>query len=62
MRKSIRVYTKKQRADAPGTMVGVRLQPEQLAALDAWIETQPDPKPSRPEAMRRLAEKGLAGE
>jgi len=37
----------------------VRLQPDQIAALDAWIETQPDPKPSRPEAMRRLAEKGL---
>jgi hypothetical protein len=29
-----------------------------VAALDAWIASQPDPKPSRPEAIRRiLAEK-----
>ena len=39
-------------------MVGVRLQPDQLAALDAWIAHQPD-KLSRPEAIRQLAEKGL---
>jgi len=30
------------------------LPPEQLAVLDAWILAQPDPKPSRPEAIRRL--------
>jgi hypothetical protein len=61
MAKSIRVYTKKQRAEAPGTMVGVRLQPDQLAALDAWIEHQPDSL-SRPEAVRRLIELGLKGQ
>ena len=38
----------------------VRLQPDQLAALDHWIEAQPDPKPSKPEAIRRLIEKGIA--
>lgn len=54
MAKSIRVYTKSKRADAPGTMVGVRLQPEQLGALDAWIEGQEEPRPSRPEAIRLL--------
>jgi hypothetical protein len=28
------------------------------SALDSWIASQPDPKPSRPEAIRRiLAEK-----
>jgi len=32
----------------------VRLQPDQLAALDHWIEQQPDPKPTRPEAVRRI--------
>lgn len=53
MGKSIRVYTKTNRPDAPGTMVGVRLQPDQLATLDAWIERQ-DPQPSRPEAIRAL--------
>jgi hypothetical protein len=37
-----------------GTMIGVRLQPDQLAALDHWIDQQPDPKPTRPEAVRRI--------
>jgi len=37
-----------------GQLVGVRLQPDQLAALDHWIEQQPDPKPTRPEAVRRI--------
>jgi len=36
-----------------------RLQPNELAALDAWIATQDDPKPTRPEALRQLARKGL---
>jgi hypothetical protein len=35
------------------------MQEAHLAALDAWIERQPEPKPSRPEAIRRLVEKGL---
>lgn len=35
-------------------MIGLRLQPDLLARLDAWIEAQPDPKPTRPEAVRRL--------
>jgi hypothetical protein len=39
-------------------MVGVRLQPEPLARLDAWIAKQDD-APSRPEAARRLIEAGL---
>lgn len=37
-----------------GTMVGVRLQPDMLAALDALIAEQPDPKPTRPEAVRQV--------
>ena len=37
----------------------VRLQPPQMAELDAWITAQPDPKPSRPEAIRRLVEDAL---
>jgi len=32
---------------------------ELSAALDAWIAAQPDPKPSRPEAIRHLMEIGL---
>ncbi|AWB20951.1 CopG family transcriptional regulator [Methylobacterium currus] len=40
-----------------GTGIMVRCHEEQLGALDAWIADQPDPKPSRPEAIREaLAE------
>jgi hypothetical protein len=42
-----------------GTLIGVRLQPEQLAAVDTWREAQ-DGVPSRPEAVRRLIDKGLS--
>jgi hypothetical protein len=38
----------------------VRVQPVQLTALDAWIAAQDDPPPSRPEAIRRLVDLGLA--
>jgi cytochrome c553 len=61
MTKSIRGYAKKQRTEAAGTMVGVRLQPDQLTALDAWIKHQPDTL-SRPEGVRRLMEIGLKGQ
>jgi hypothetical protein len=37
-----------------GDAVTVRLDPEQVSKLDAWITAQPDPKPSRTEAVRRL--------
>jgi hypothetical protein len=41
-----------------GDGVMVRLQPPQMAALDAWIAKQPEPV-TRPEAIRRLIEAGL---
>jgi len=44
-----------------GTMIGVRIRPDQLAALDSWIKHQPD-ELSRPEAVRRLMEIGLKGQ
>jgi hypothetical protein len=53
------VITRKRRGPAPtgkGVLIGVRLQPDQLAALDAWIDRR-DPKPSRPEAIRILLQK-----
>jgi hypothetical protein len=56
MAMSIRAYTKTRRADRAGTMIGVRLQPDQLARLDEWISTLPDPRPTRPEAIRRALE------
>lgn len=37
-----------------GVQIGVRLQPDQLAALDAWIARQDEPRPSRPEAVRQM--------
>ncbi len=42
-----------------GKLVGVRILPDLLAQLDAWIADRSDPKPSRPEAIRRLVELGL---
>jgi hypothetical protein len=42
-------------------LIGVRLHPPELARLDGWAETQVD-KPSRPKALWRLAERGLAAE
>jgi hypothetical protein len=42
------------RVDA--TPVNTRFPPTELAKLDTWIANQPDPKPSRPEAVRRLVE------
>jgi hypothetical protein len=41
--------------------IGLRLPPDDLAAVDAWIAKQAKPKPSRPEAIRRLVEIGLKG-
>jgi hypothetical protein len=41
--------------------VSIRLKPDQLAALDMWIARQPEPWPSRPEAIRRLAQMSLEG-
>ena len=44
------------------TPVNVRLPPAELDALDAWIATQPEPRPTRPEAVRRLMTAGLASD
>jgi hypothetical protein len=37
----------------------LRVLPGELARIDAWVKAQPKPRPSRPEAIRRLAELGL---
>jgi hypothetical protein len=52
------VITKKRRGPSPtgkGTLVGVRIQPPQLKALDAWISKQDAPL-TRPEAIRAMME------
>jgi hypothetical protein len=46
-------------ATGKGEPILVRLQPPQLAALDAWIARQ-NAQLSRPEAIRRLLEQALA--
>ena len=43
----------------PGILV--RLQPEDLAALDAWIAARGD-NPSRPEAVRTLIRLGMTAQ
>jgi hypothetical protein len=40
-------------------LTGLRIPAELNAKLTAWIERQPDPRPSRSEAIRRLLEKAL---
>lgn len=50
--------SKRGRPRTDATPVMVRLQPDQLAALDAWREAQPG-TPSRPEAIRTLLRKAL---
>jgi Arc/MetJ-type ribon-helix-helix transcriptional regulator len=37
------------------------MPPELEGKLDAWIEEQPEPRPSRSEAIRRLLERALEG-
>jgi hypothetical protein len=49
---------KKQRASTAGKLVGTRFQTDLLEAIDQWRRGQPD-LPTRPEAVRRLVEKGI---
>ena len=37
------------------------LTPKLTERLDAWIAAQPEPRPSRDDAIRRLLEEALAG-
>jgi hypothetical protein len=58
------VITKKRRGPLPtgkGTLIGVRLQPAHLKALDAWVAKQKPPV-TRPEAIRALLAKALCVE
>jgi len=42
-----------------GQLIGVRLAPDLLGQVDAWIAAHPGPKPSRPEAIRTLLRERL---
>jgi hypothetical protein len=41
-----------------GTLIGVRIEPDDLELLDLWRNEQSD-KPGRPEAIRRLVQRGV---
>ena len=45
-------------ATGRGQTIGVRMLPDQLSALDAWIAKQPR-KVTRPEAIRAFVARGL---
>lgn len=53
MAPSSRDNTKRKRPEQTGTLIGVRLQPEQLSALDAWIGANA-PEATRPEGIRKI--------
>jgi hypothetical protein len=55
------VSAKNVRPGQIGEMVSTRVQPEMIKLIDEWRRAQPD-LPSRPEALRRLAMKGLGSE
>ena len=38
----------------------IRIPVELFEALDAWIAEQPEPLPTRPEAVRHILQKALA--
>jgi hypothetical protein len=42
-----------------GRSLGLRLYPDLEAAIDRWIRQQPKPRPSLPEAIRKLVWRGL---
>lgn len=46
-------------ATGKGTPIQVRLSPDLLASLDAWIASLPEPRPTRPAAIRLFVEAGL---
>ena len=61
---SNRVLHKKRRGPAPTgktPATGVRIPEPLRGRLDAWIAAQPEPQPSRSEAIRRLLERALKG-
>ena len=50
---SVNTTSRWKRSAAAGTLVGVRLQADQLKAIDAWA-TKQEPAVTRPEAIRGM--------
>ena len=58
-----RIFSAKKKTGRPrvdSEAVNVRLERPALDALDAWIAAQPEPRPSRPEAIRLALRAWLA--
>jgi len=56
------LITKKRRGPKPtgkGALIGVRLHPPLLDAIDRIIAAENDPKPSRPDVIRRILQEFL---
>ena len=55
MRRStgVNTQTRKSRPKTTGELVGTRLQPDLLTAIDSWRREQSD-LPGRPESIRRI--------
>ena len=64
MGKSISVLQKKRGRPPTGVdpLLNFRSPPDLTGRIDAWAAEQPDPKPSRSEAIRRLLEDRLSQE
>ena len=58
----INPYLKRPLLALPSAMAGIVLQLDaaETVALDQWISKQPEPKPSRQEAVRRIVNQALA--
>jgi hypothetical protein len=54
-----RIKSKRGRPTVDTEEVRARLGRPLLSSLDAWIAAQPDPKPSRSEALRTLIKPGI---
>jgi|tagenome__1003787_1003787.scaffolds.fasta_scaffold20728009_5 hypothetical protein len=55
---SVNTTPRWKRSPTKGTLVGVRLQDEEIRAIDGWAKKQ-EPAVTRPYAIRRLVELGL---
>jgi hypothetical protein len=62
MRRQEKVLEKKRGRPSigKGLQFNSSFRPEMAARIDAWIAHQPEPRPSRSEAIRRLVEKALS--
>jgi hypothetical protein len=61
MAKSINDIEKRRRGRpaTDATPVLVRMMPAAIEALDSWIARQPNPQPTRPDAIRKLIDYAL---